>query len=205
MVTTCEFLFCFGNVERSAVHFGGTRNKEEDECNETEDRDLENPPVKNGSFLAHRDAHEVRRPRNHHDEQENHCKRDFVADHLGATAERTEQGILVVTAPAAKQDAEHAKAVHRDNQGNAHRNVGDHEILVERNQGADDKRRNQDNERSQVEHELVRATRGVDFLEEHLDDVCDGLERSVPTETHRTQAALHVGAYLSFHVNENRG
>ena len=49
VVTAGEFLFRFGNVEGSAVHFGGTRNEEQDKGDESDDRNLEDKPVEYGA------------------------------------------------------------------------------------------------------------------------------------------------------------
>ena len=58
---------------------------------------------------------------------------NFVAHHLRAASGTAEERVLVVRGPAAGENSENAESVHRDDERNAHGDVSDLQVVIERN------------------------------------------------------------------------
>ena len=74
---------------------------------------------------------------------------------------------------------------------------------AKRNHRESHKGRNENDHRSHVVKNLICAAGSIDLFENELDRIGDGLDAAVKAESHGTQTALDVGAYLAFHVNQH--
>ena len=164
-----QFVLCFRQVKRAAVGFRQDADEEE-----REHQPQPAPFPERTGLLHQRDQAEAAGQDQDADQEDAH--RQLVRDHLRGGAQRAEQGIVVVAAPAGQDDAIALDAGDGENPQETDADVGDGgHALGHGNDGPNDEGGNQRQNRRKHVDWLVHAVRDDLFLEDGFDRVGNGL------------------------------
>ena len=128
-------------------------------------------------------------------------ERDLVADCHGDDAHRAEEGVLVVGAPAGHEHRDNRERRYRHEVEQAHRHIGEDHPRAKGDDGEDEHRRGDEEDRRDVHHHAVRFRRRKRFLCQELDGVGDWLEETEGAGAVRAVARLHPADDLAFAVD----
>ena len=105
MISADEFLFGLGEIEGGAIGFGMDADQEHCECQGLGEDVPGGDEVAPTVGLALDDGVKVERAVHQDDAEDGQAEGDFIGDHVGGGAQAAEEGIFVVTGPAADDDA----------------------------------------------------------------------------------------------------
>ncbi len=154
--------------------------------------------------LRPHDVAEVHRPGRDDDPDDDQAQRHLIGNHLRRRPQRPQERVFGVARPAPHDDPVNLQRRNREDEQDRHVDVRQHQIVAERDHRPGQHRQHEGQHRGQEEHELVRARRHDDFLDDVFQRIRDGLEKPPGPDDVRPATHLHGGPDLPVAVNEEQ-
>src|SRR6185312_16409459 len=114
-----ELVFGFRKIEGNTIGFRKGRDHEDEKADDLRKWRRKDRPFRDKSELKSglriRDLPEAQRSHNQERRGEREAEREFIADHLGRTAQPAEKTVLVIGGPAAERDTVNAHGTDGEN------------------------------------------------------------------------------------------
>ncbi len=180
-----------GEVKRATVVLGIGGNDVDDESQHGGQVALEQEPAVGLSLDDARDAHGAGKTHDGHNRQ---AHREFITNHLRATAHGANKRVLAVTRPAGQQDAQHANRRHSNHEEHAYVEVDELQSLAPGQARKGEHAGEHHQQWRKEEQELVGVPQRDNLLGENLEHVGKNLQRAPGTHAQWTATTLYPAA-----------
>ena len=205
LVTSHQFAFRFGQIERRARGFGHRADKEHHRNREQERvQGISVDEAKHMALLPCNDAAHVKcaRPQNNADQDKTNG--DFIGNHLRGGAHRGIEGIFGVGCPTRNHDAVDAQTADSEDVEQTDIDIRKHDAIAKGNNRPGHQRHSEGDDRRDQEQAPVRRAWNDRFLQEHLQTVGEGLQNSEGTDYVWTTTQRKGSPKLAFAINDQR-